>query len=447
MIKISIIIKQSTKNLFRFTVDEQSRFIMTETNGNECVICENSSHEFDGVCDEDGRMHFLIQTNDGSLIYIKYDSEEWKKYVIFKSKSKSAKISNICLTWERGILCGFYAMEHKGKNMLIKHIFSSSNLYATPEVIDTLDSRKSYCPGINSQNKMMLFYRNENGEFIEKTFEKFISNSSDRILNNDKEMYDFACVCNGERTFSVYVAMRKGYTALIFSDLNGTEKIITFAVEKKCMPSVFAMGDYVVVQWSENGAVMEVVSHDAGKTFSKPKINTKYKSRSTYREKGIRPGLYFSGPTVQDKIDINYFDNIISDNFESVKRKERTNNMNVKFSKPNDNKIFADINPSVFENKLSSIEKEVEKIGNDISKICIFLDELVKFKKDASKINEPNTHLEENTCETNNEKINYDSNIGEENTENIKLFESLDFDDLDLTKSQKDNTIFEQGRE
>ena len=59
---------------------------MSDDSKSEKIILENISNEFDGICDNEGREHFLIQDASGGLLYLKYDKEVWKKYNIFINK-------------------------------------------------------------------------------------------------------------------------------------------------------------------------------------------------------------------------------------------------------------------------------------------------------------------------------------------------------------------------
>ena len=430
MIEISLIIKQNNKTLYTFNIDKQCRFIIKNHNGNESIILENATGEYDGICDDDGRMHFLIQTLDGSLIYIKYDSSEWKKYIVFKSKSQNAKITDIKLTWDKGVLCGFYSMEHKTKNLLVKHIFSASNLYATPEVIDTLDSRKSYCLCTNRENRNVLYYKNESGNCYYKIFDNFFSCIKTSTVDIDKNIFNFSCVCNGSNTYLVYTTTRKGYTALVLRTEKSEEKILTFALAKNSKPSIVACGEYILVQWEEGNTIMNCESNNGGISFEKPKVYNGSSSRNIYREKGVKPGLYFSGASASDMMGLSYYENIVTNNFEVKKNKERKQNMNSQLHKPDDKNIFKEIDSLQFISKLTLIENEIQKIASDTQHICIFLDELVKFKKgiDNNIVSQREQNEETNAEFLENHKT--PSDIGEQNEENIKLFEKMKIEDV-----------------
>ncbi|MBQ4528845.1 MAG: hypothetical protein II998_12325 [Clostridia bacterium] len=423
MIKISLIINRNNDSIIRFDVDNDNRLIMLEPSVKESIIIDSVSNEFDGICDDDGRLHFLIQTLDGSLVYIKFDGIDWKKYIVFKSKSKIARITNINLTEDKGILCGFYIIEHKDKIMLIKHIFSSSNLYSTPEVIELLDIRKEYSICINKNSMTEVYCRNSNGDYIKKILDRSFCVKTSQLLNFEKSVFSFCCVNNGYEIITAYTTIQKGYTALIVTTAAGGEKIITFAVAKNCYLSLAAMGDFIIIRWNESNNLMECISKNAGRTFSKPKILGRKSERHKYREKELKPGLYFSSALSCLKEDFNPFKKITELKYDNNKS-ERLDEMTPIIRKREDNDCFRDMDYKLFSEKISAIENEVSKIGKDTAKICIFLDELVKFKeeniKKDFKISEKKDTIHASAT----------NNIGEENSENIKLFESMNIDDV-----------------
>lgn len=426
MIKISLIIKHNSDTLYTFEVDKNFRFILKEENGEDSVILENVTNEFDGICDENGRMHFLIQSLDGSLIYIKHDNDTWKKYIVFKSKSKLAKMSNISLTWKKGILCGFYVIEYDNKYLLIKHIFSSSNLYATPEVVDVLDTRKIYSICYTNNNMTAIYYKNETGGIYSKTFDKFFKTIETNIIDTEKPIYDFCAVSNGNDVSFAYITERKGYCVLIFSSVKASKKIITFAVPKNSHISMLNTDLYYMIQWTEGDNILCSESYNGGSDFSKPSICNKYSRRNTYREKGLIPGIYYSGKIALLKKQTTISENFMRDNFINSTNNERKQHMHPSFHKPTDNNIFKELNSRDFIEKLKAIEKETENISKDTKKICMFLDELVAYKQSTENFSLKINSQKETPI--NNSDENKD--IGLQNIENIELFESTDIDDI-----------------
>lgn len=423
MIIISLYVNTG-ENLKKYTV-KSTKLIVSQSSGNEKVILENVSNEFDCICDSSGKEHFLIQDATGGLLYLKYDKEVWKKYSIFVNKENKQKISTVHLTESMGVLCGFYAMEYNGSIMLVKHIFSETNLRSVPVVIDLLDSRKDFCICTDTNGNTLLFFRNAKGERIMTEFDKYFTAKSSGELENGKNIFSLCAINNGTDTFTAYTKLDKDYVSLVFSplDMPESKKIITFAVAKNCMIAIYAKDERINLRWTENDIIMESYSDDCGKTFSKPKIAARGKQFDYIREKGIRAGLYA--------------DKIIFEN--DLKNKNQESNLNGKTSYTNtfERKIemhntyrrqqtdnFSDIDNKQIINRLGDIISEVEKIGKSLDQMCHFLDKLTEFKQsvnnDIFSYKEP--ELNQEISITNHE-------IGEKNEENIKKFESMSIDD------------------
>ena len=74
--------------------------------------------------------------------------------------------------------------------------------------------------------------------------------------------------------------------------------------------------------------------------------------------------------------------------------------------------------------RLRSIEESIERMGRSLNEMCLFLDKLTEFKKESEKENFD--FIKEET----GEKILSGEDIGEINSENVKLFESTDIDSV-----------------
>lgn len=384
---------------------------MSQTGSSPLIIMENSDCEFDGICDLNGVFHFIIQDIEGALFYIRYDNNVWKKYNLFTSKEKRKSISHICLSSNGKTLCAFYIMEHQGKFMLIKHIFSSDNLRTTPSVIDVLDFRKDFCVCTHIDGNTHIYYRNEKSSRSEIIFDKNFSAISPPNQSDTADTYVLKVISNGTDLISASICARRNHTALVFKS-KGNEKIITFAVAKNSPLSLCSKGEHIEIFWQEGNFIMHSESTNGGKDFSKPKF---YRSKSEFlkvRIKGEMPGIYRSEYVCESGSDFEFNTNHFLQNKDKYIKKG--GNIPLK------NDLYNDIEPSKFLHKLAEIEKEIEKIGIGIDKICIFLDRLVQFKKDAENPKHSFSPVE---------KISDKNNIGEKNEDNIKLFENMSIDD------------------
>ena len=416
MIKIDLVINSNQTSL-RFFTDEKSNFVMTCHDTQPMIIMENSSYEFDGICDASGILHFLIQSNDGTLFYIRYDNKTWKKYNLFSSKEKKKSVSDIYLSSNGKTLCAFYIMEHRNKFMLIKHIFSAENLHITPSVIDLVDFRRDFCICTHPDGNTHLYYRDEKGRRQELIFDKNFSVIQSSTLKDNNDTYVMKVSNNGISVVSASICARKNHTALIFKSQDD-EKIITFAVAKNAPLSICAKENKIRIFWQEGSFIMYSESRNGGMDFTKPKYCKSETGFLRVRNKGEMPGMYRS-----DYICIDDF------SYQDTRKPLPTRNEYIKkgVSSSLKNDAYHDIDSAEFIKKLSRIEKETEKIGIGIDKICIFLDRLVQFKKDAEN------HVHSFSPQI---KISEKTNIGEKNEDNIKLFENMSIDDAIKDKKQ-----------
>ncbi len=401
---MAVFIKQSD-GYYKFYTDSSKRFICVFPNKKENVLITDVTDEFDAVCTDNGVMHFLIQSAKGELIYLKFNSDVWTKYYIFKNKDNECKIKNISLTFSKNSLCAFYTIEHGGKFMLTKHKFSDKNLYMTPEIADITDSKRDFCVFTDFGGNTHLFYRDATGKYQEQIFdENFVKKSHSRKFSSEN-IFSYSAIYDNEKRHSVYVSAKKNYIVLTYSGGNeNEEKIITFGIRKNTVPIIFSDTEKIHICWRENSGYMHSESSDGGQSFSRPKQMSKNtifeKIRFCHRQKGFLTG------------DVTLFQNFS----ETIGfNKER----GAKVSDKNSNIIYNEKSGAEFTYMLSKIEKDVSKIGKDLDRICMFLSEIAQFKSDMKKeeSKEYGSYIE-------------DSGIGEIDEKNVKLFESMDIDEV-----------------
>lgn len=394
-----------------FDTDESGNFVQRTPDMKENIILTDISHEFDGLCTENGDMHFLLQSAKGELVYLKCEGGTWKKYNIFKNKDGVCKISGILLTYAGSLMCAFYTLEHSGRILLAKHVFSSANLYATPEIADTVDRHREYCICTDGAFNTHLLYRDSAGRYKEIVYDSRFVTMAEYRRQASGDVYGLCTVCDGKLLHSCYVAVHKNYTALMYaSGDEAKEKIITFGIPRNTKVSMRINGDEITILWQERGIMMQAASYDGGESFSKPRSLGKGMNLERMREQGIRHGMYASDYSVEKSSN--------NRNHTSGSMKERNLYMqkypNTTQSSASD---FTDISRQEFIFKLSQIEAEVAKMSSNLNKICSFLDTLTEFKATAQKdVFTPKTQTL--------------ADVGEKDEENIKLFESMDIDEV-----------------
>lgn len=420
---------KSHNDISKYYVRSDNKFIVKKPGKGADIIIDEVTGEFDGVCPEDGSIHFLIQSTDGSLVYLKYENDSWRKYIIFKSKNNTCNISSIRLTYSEKKLCAFYALVHGEKTMLVRHIFSDKELYTVPEVVDLLDVRKDFCICTDVSGNTHLFYRNRDGERIEKIYSDTMTETSSKRHSEDDNTYSFTAVCNAEGIYRLYTSIRKSYTALILRTCNDEEKIITFAVARNCRHAVSTNDGKVTVQWSEEGRIMQTHSENHGKSFCRPYVLKKDCDFSKVRIRGIRPGLYCNEYAVSHD---NMPDFTIQTNKSKDPNHKETATMNNAGMRSNYRFVTSEENKAAeLIKNLENIEARINSLGKSLEKICKFLEKPPEFKNNIDN-NEfsvaPKAQKTKTAEETND--------IGEKNEENIKLFESTDIDSVIPPKNE-----------
>lgn len=399
---------------YSFDIDERGNFVQRIADAKENIILTDMSREFDGICNDEGDMHFVLQSAKGELVYLKCESGTWKKYNIFKNKDGVCKISGIMLTYNASTMCAFYTLEHGGKLLLAKHVFSPDNLFATPEIADTIDRHREYCICTDAAHSTHLLYRDSGGRCKEIVYDSHFVRRQEYRRRSGADVYGMCTVCDGQTLHYVYVAVHKSYTALMYaSGDQSNEKIITFGISRKTKAAMSINGNEITVSWSERGIMMRSASHDGGESFEKPRSLGKGLLLERVRESGVKPGMLQSNYAIEQSH--------AKKNRPSGSLNERNMYMpKYDHTAQSSASDFADISKKEFIFKLSQIEAEVSQIGNKLNKICDFLGTLTQFKQNISA----------QKTDSDAEKFDTLADVGEKNEENIKLFESMNIDDV-----------------
>ena len=412
MISILIIAKNDN-NIQKYYVDELGRFLSQSKNKKSEIILENISNKLDMVYTNDDIMHFVLQDKNGSLIYLKYQNNIWKKYEIFNCIHKSERIYDLKLCVIHSILCAFYILETNSEKILVKHIFTSSDFNKVPEVLDRCDKNFDLSLCTLKNDETHLFYKNINGEIIKKVFDRNFNFIREESPCFDGEISKLQTISISNDIYMLFIEQKKSYNVLKFK-FGKTEKVICFALSKNTEFGMILNSDEINIRWIDNFNLYEVKSTDSGKTFTKPIIKN-YRYYICYlREKGVFKGMYC------DK-----FIFTLKDNFTKPKDNVHINNIEVKENEnmneykrynfsSNDN--FTDISKDKYIKNLISIENEMKNLKKDTEKICKFLEKIIDFKNDTKMIKPIATQTYGEITDT--------------NEENIKLFNEMEIDDV-----------------
>lgn len=395
-------------NYSTYHTDDEGHLVCTRDNGAVSIILNDVSNEFDAVITPSKELHFIIQGIDGELIYLKKADDTWKKYNIFKSRSGIKKIHRLTLDYCEEKLCAFYIMEHSGRLLMVKHRFRSEYLYEEPEVVGVCDARKDFCIVKDGNGETNLFYKDISGERKHLIFGKDYNKKSSAIIKTDKDILQLKAMYLGEKIYAVYTIAKQNGAAIAFCDIKNPEKqrILSFVMTKTCSPEILSSNGNIIIQWEENGSVMQISSAD-GENFSKPKIIVTGGTCAKYR--------------TTEPNDIQCDLCAILNDRPYVYQKNQIKEMPKVNTYKNDITNDKAINPLLL--KLAEIESDITNMGKTLFTICEMLNSIRDFKKDTDEGNFGFANKNDNTdAEIKSE------DIGEKNDENIKLFESTDID-------------------
>lgn len=235
------------------------------------ILLKNITAEYDVAIDENGHFHIVLQDAVGSLIYIKYDYNEWKKYVLLKNKHSLPKISNIKIVMADNLPVAFYALEHNGQKLLAEHKIRWG-VVTSPIIIDILSKGAVFDVCLDDERCFHLVYKNEQGNAVYK-----IAPVGAKAFS----AVDFPCehdIVNVRLTHDkysnlhiIYVANINSYHALFYFSTAGREtKGLAFGISPKSDLLLDVSGEMVRARWVDTDRVFECVSKDNGKSFTKP---------------------------------------------------------------------------------------------------------------------------------------------------------------------------------
>ncbi len=401
----------------KYHVTDDGRLICTDKDGTESLILTDVSNEFDAYKDLRGNTHFLLQGACGELIYLKNELETWKKYSILKSRKGIKRIHSIRLVKSGNYLCAFYIMEHDGNRLMIKHRFSEENLYEEPEVLGINDGKRNFSL-CTCENEYHLYYRDsENGtrEFIMDDKFNIINTVSSRFNN---EIFAINTAYINKTIYAVCTVPKKMSTAMIFFDTKSEDKakIITFGISRNCKPEIIFDERCIIIQWEENGSVMQTESYDEGESFCKPHLAGRQCVFADIRQNAKETPVFCGKCAVYNSMPIVRLNKNMQNNKAGIKM-----NSNIPKSEKRE---FNAASSEFITQKLQAIEKDIDRMGKTLEEMCKFLDRLTEFKNNIDNDFEITQKESSNTAALSGE------DIGEIISDNVKLFENTDIDEI-----------------
>ncbi len=266
-----VLIQDISGNRWIFSCNPQQELYYQINQSAKEILQSNMSPEFDAVTSADGTIHIAAQDAQGTLIYLHYDYQHWRKYPILQNKSGQQSISQIRLLHDGSHVNAFYLLQHNNRHMLIHHAFGTDGLSSTPEVLGYVHPSKRYCLAANGNADCRLFYFDEENTFCCKTFclSNRVCQAADPpmpgAVRAASAIYDHTGILH-----TVCVTQQKSYYTISYCQEGKEPKLLSFGVDNVAALTVFVTEKRISVQWQERYNVYECISKDSGATFLKP---------------------------------------------------------------------------------------------------------------------------------------------------------------------------------
>lgn len=403
-----------------FNCDGKGRLCYSKNGENEQILLSNAKDDFDIITDREGNFHLVLQTADGNLICLIYDFENWKKYVILRSRSDRSNMSRFKLFEHNGKSHCFYVLELGGKSMLVHHIFSVSNTSATPEVISYVDPAKSFSCCMDTEGNIHIFYFNENSAFQYKVF------SANRYADHSLAVEDdIKSICSifSDGIHLLYTAKMKSYYTLVYYNMKSSErKIISFGDSNISACCIYTHSKDIFIQWRERMRCYQCASHDGGATFKKPVFIAESRNKKTetirIRSKS-NPNMsnadsciaLTGGGTVNILNAAQCIGTKVAANISNKNHKPEKNDYNIIDG------AFSD-EMKIMQSKIRENEKKLIRLNTIINTLSDKISAMAKASEN-SKIAPVKNELDE-------------SQLGEINAENYELFKKADIENMDF---------------
>ena len=398
-----LILYDKSKEKWIFFINDSNQLCYFK-NGTEQILITDVYPYFDIATDENGNFHLVTQTLEGNLIYLTYDFENWKKFIVLSSKTKENTMTDFKVFIIEGRIHCFYVLHTNDKDMIIHHIFSDGSKYATPKVIDY---GKSFSCAFSKSNGLHIFYFDES----EKLRYKIYSNgnyteSAQSLEDNIKSIYPI-CDESGALHLLYVAKMTSFYTLIYFS---GERKIISFGESAPNRFCFYTQGKKICIQWQEGIKSYSCESDDNGNSFKKPiqiqvtksKRANPARVRAPFNPLGLCHDICIA-PSYENEFDLNF-----EDVFE-IKQKQKLKN----------EKTYYNIKEVDFQNSIKSMSYKIAENEMEISRLRSQLRDITAkisvLEKGVNQIEAPNT---------------------EENKENIDTFKNTDIENYNFENSK-----------
>ncbi|HHW32268.1 MAG TPA: hypothetical protein GXX20_11465 [Clostridiaceae bacterium] len=255
------------------------------------VLLKNCHPDFSACVDDNDNIHVLCQDNNGNIMYIYSNNNDWNIETILKSKNPSPYNKYLNLVYFQEVLIFLFVIEYGGRKILSYQIKEKDKLTA-PKVIDYVPFvNKPFHVVLSPNNSLHVVYKFTESKSNHIGFRTFIK-EEDRwgefipITNykGDSDLLSASSDISGsihllwqKDALQKYELMYSKYQPL---SENRYMEIPLFTAEYSFeLSSIILLEEQVIVFWVRDNNIYYCISEDGGNTWGKA---------STYQLQGGR---------------------------------------------------------------------------------------------------------------------------------------------------------------
>lgn len=212
------------------------------------------------VYSTDKHIHIVCQDEGGSVLYLFYNGNAWKKSVLLESRMAKPYNKNFKIINLSGYLNVIYTVCNKERVMLVHQIIADGN---TPAVVDYIKSDITpFCILSHRETDFSVFYTNEEGvsgkriyKWSQKTYSEFIpvkdNNISIAFTTNPSFTSSLAAVIRHDEKKDVLSCFKIDENNSLYGEM-----VVCDDFFSRDIPVISAYGEKIYMVWTEYGGVV-----------------------------------------------------------------------------------------------------------------------------------------------------------------------------------------------
>lgn len=269
---IEVLVQDAAGNRRLFTCNQQRQLCYQTESGRREVLLPDISGEFDVITGADGCIHLTAQDIHGTLLYLCYDGETWRKYPILHNKSGEQSITQIHLLHDGSYIHAFYILQHQGRHMLVSHVFGAGGSPSAPQPIGYVHPTRRYCAAADGRQTCHIFFFDEDSILQYRQFH--LPDHTCHIAEPPMtgQIRAVSAICDHTGILhTAYLSQQKQYYTISYCHTGAAPKLLSFGVDNIAALTVVVTDKQITVQWQERYNVYECASRNGGLSFSKPR--------------------------------------------------------------------------------------------------------------------------------------------------------------------------------